>query len=138
MKLLAGCLMLTLVTMVVPVHAQSGGEDPIAALAQKLNLTQEQKKKMRATFFQFLEKQDTVPTPGQVVLDNRSMLKEIISSADFDEKKARSFVEKVTAVIQDATINRLQLRHDLYQQLTPEQQKQYLEIVQSSVAGMLN
>jgi Spy/CpxP family protein refolding chaperone len=93
---------------------------------------------MRATFFQFLEKQDTVATPGQVVLDNRSMLKEIISSADFDEKKARSFVEKVTAVIQDATINRLQLRHDLYQQLTPEQQKQYLEIVQSSVAGMLN
>lgn len=138
MKTLAGCLMLTLVVITVPADAQSGGEDPVAALAQELNLSQAQRKKMREIFFQFLDKQDAVPTPGKIMLDNRVMLKEIIIDSNFDEKKARVFVGKVTAVIQDATINRLQLRHDLYRQLTPEQQKQYLEIVQSTVAQMLN
>lgn len=138
MKGLAGCVMLTLVTMVVPAHAQSVDGDPVAALAQELNLTQAQRKEMRKTFFQFLDKQDAVPTPAKVMVDNRTTLKEIITAPNFDESKARAFVQKVTAVIENATINRLQLRHDLYQQLTPEQQKQYLDIVQSTVAQMLN
>jgi len=134
---LTGIVMAAAMVVTVPAHAQSG-EDPIAALAQELNLTQAQRTKMRQTFMQFLEKQDSVPTPGQVVLDNRSMLKEVITTATFDDKKARAFVQKVTAVIENATVNRLQLRHDLYQQLTPEQQKQYMEIVQKNVAQLLN
>ena len=120
-----------------PSSAQSAGEDPLATLARELNLTAEQKSKMRARFFQFLETQDQVPTPGQVVLDNRGMLKEIITSPEFDKQKAQAFVQKVTAVIQEATINRLHLRHDLYQELTPAQQKQYLDMVQKTVAQAL-
>ena len=120
-------------TVVVPVNAQSG-EELLGALAQELNLTQAQMDKMRVTFAQFVEKQDKIPTPGQVVLDNRSMLKEIITDASFDEKKAKMFVQKITAVMEQATVNRLHLRHDLYQELTPEQQKQYLEIVQRALS----
>ena len=130
--------MVAAMTVVSPVYAQSGGEDPVAMLAQELNLTQAQKTKMRARFFQFLETQDQVPTPGQIVLDNRSMLKEVITSSKFDEQKAQAFVQKVTAVIEKATLNRLHLRHDLYQELTPDQQKQYLDIVEKAVAQGLN
>jgi len=133
---LSGIVMATAMAISVSANAQSG-QDPVAALAQELNLTQAQRSKMRDTFFQFLEKQDKVPLPGQVVMDNRGMLKEIITSASFDEKKARALVQKVTAVMENATVNRLQLRHDLYQQLTPQQQKQYLEIVQKNVAQLL-
>jgi Spy/CpxP family protein refolding chaperone len=67
----------------------------------------------------------------------RTARKEVITSADFDENEARSLGKKITAVIQDATINRLQLRNDLYQQLTSEQERQYSEIVQSCVVQML-
>lgn len=123
-------------TALAPAYAQSG-DDPLAELAQELNLTQAQKQRMRETFFQFLQKQDQVPTPGQIVLDNRSMLKDIITSPSFDKQKAQAFVGKMTAVIQEATVNRLQLRHQLYHQLNPQQQKQYLDIVQSNVAEMM-
>lgn len=119
----------------VPAQAQSAREDPLASLAQALNLTQAQKKEMREVFVQYLEKQDKVPTPGQVVLENRGMLKEVITSADFDEQKARAFVQKVTAVMEEATVNRLHLRHDLYRKLTAEQQQKYLEMVQSALAS---
>ena len=136
MKSVMTCLIFVGATALIPAYAQSG-DDPLADLAQELNLTQAQKQRMRETFFQFLQKQDQVPTPGQVVLDNRSMLKDIISNPSFDKQKAQAFVGKVTAVIQEATINRLQLRHDLYHQLEPQQQKQYLEMVQASFAEMM-
>ena len=134
---ITGIAMAAAVAVVSPAKAQSGGEDPLAGLAQELNLTQAQRKEMRARMFQFLETQDQVPTPGEVVLDNRSMLKEIVTSPDFDQQKAQAFVQKVTAVIEKASINRLHLRHDLYQMLTPEQQKQYLDMVQQAVAKNL-
>jgi Spy/CpxP family protein refolding chaperone len=121
-----------------PVYAQGSGENPLSELAQQLNLSEMQKKEMRVVVDQFLEKQAQVPLPGDVVLENRAMLKEIITNAKFDESKARAFVQKVTAVIEDATVNRLQLRHDLYAKLTPEQQTQYLIMVQKAVAEALN
>lgn len=135
MKSLITCLIFLGATVFAPAYAQSG--DPISALAEELNLTQAQKQQMRNTFFQFLQKQDQVPTPGQVVLKNRTVLENIITSPSFDKQKAQAFVGMVTAVIQEATVNRLQLRHDLYQQLTPQQQKQYLEIVQRNAAELM-
>ena len=93
---------------------------------------------MRDIVEKFLAKQSQVPTPGQIVIDNRAMLREIVTSAEFDESKARAFIQKVTAVMEQATVNRLQLRHDLYAKLTTEQQKQYLEMVQKAVAEGLN
>lgn len=130
---LTGIAFAAVMAVAGPAKAQSASDDPIAALAQELKLTQAQKKQMRERFFQFLETQDQVPTPGQVVLDNRSTLREIITDAKFSDQKAQAFVQKVTAVIEKATVNRMHLRHDLYQMLTPEQQKQYLDIVQKAV-----
>jgi transposase len=49
---------------------------------------------------------------------------------------ARAFVETVTAVGQEATLSRLQLRPDRYRQLDAKQQKQYLEMVQSRAAEL--
>jgi Spy/CpxP family protein refolding chaperone len=137
MKSVITCLIVFVgATVFAPAYAQSG-DDPIAALAQELNLTQAQKQQMRNTFFQFLQKQDQVPTPGQVAMENRAMLKDLITNPTFDQQKAQAFVGKVTAVMQQATLNRLQLRHDLYHQLDPQQQKQYLEIIQRRVAEMM-
>ena len=135
--LVRGFILVTLVSS-APVYAQSGGENPLEELAQQLNLSEMQRKEMRVVVDQFMQKQAQVPLPGDIVLENRAMLKDIITSAKFDESKARAFVQKVTAVIENATVNRLQLRHDLYAKLTPEQQKQYLEMVQKAVAESLN
>ena len=137
MRILTVCL--TCLFFAVPsVHAQSTAEDPMAWLAEQLELSQEQKSEMRAMFLDFYEKQDKLPTPGEVVLDNRGMLKEVLTSKDFDEQKARAFVQKITAVIEDASINRLRLRHDLYQKLTPKQQEKFVQIVQQAVSEGLN
>ncbi|MCG6886949.1 MAG: Spy/CpxP family protein refolding chaperone [Proteobacteria bacterium] len=124
-------------TMFTQVHAQSGGGNPLDALAQDLNLSDAQIQKMRQIFGQFEKKQSQVPTPGQVLLDNKAMLRSVLTSKEFDRQKAEQLVTKVTAIIQMATVNRLQLRHDLYQELTPEQQQQYLDMVQAKVAELM-
>ena len=137
MKIIAVCIT-CLVMSVSSAYAQSNSEDPMAGLAQALDLSQEQKNEMRVLFLDFFEKQDKLPTPGQIVLDNRGMLKQVLTSEKFDEQKARAFVQKVTSVIEDASVNRLRLRHDLYQKLTPKQQEKFVQIVQQAVSEGLN
>ena len=124
-------LMLPLITMTMatPVQAQDSGGNPLEALEQNLNLTGAQIEKMHLIFERFEEKQSLVPLPGQVLLDNKDMLREVLTSKEFDRQKAEQLVKKVTAIIQMATVNRLELRHDLYQQLTPDQQQQYMDMV---------
>jgi Spy/CpxP family protein refolding chaperone len=124
-------------TMVTPVQAQDSGGNPLEALEQDLNLTGAQIEKMQLIFERFEEKQSLVPLPGQVLLDNKAMLREVLTSKEFDRQKAEQLVKKVTAIIQTATVNRLELRHDLYQQLTPDQQQQYMDRVQARVAELL-
>jgi Spy/CpxP family protein refolding chaperone len=136
MKAITSCLVLIAAATFVPAYAQDG-EDPIATLAQELNLTEAQRERMRETFEQFMQKQSQVPLPGQVALQNRAMLKDIITSPNFDKSKAQMFVGGITAVITEATVNRLELRHDLYQQLDDQQREQYLMIVQQRVADLM-
>jgi len=124
-------------TMATPVQAQDSGGNPLEAMEQDLNLTGAQIEKMHLIFERFEEKQSLVPLPGQVLLDNKSMLREVLTSKAFDRQKAEQLVKKVTAIIQTATVNRLELRHDLYQQLTPDQQQQYMDMVQARVAELL-
>jgi len=109
----------------------------VDALEQDLNLTGAQIEKMHLIFERFEEKQSLVPLPGQVLLDNKDMLRDVLTSKEFDRQKAEQLVKKVTAIIQMATVNRLELRHDLYQQLTPDQQQQYMDMVQAKVAELL-
>jgi Spy/CpxP family protein refolding chaperone len=124
-------------TMITPVHAQDGSGNPLVALEQDLNLTGAQIEKMQLIFERFEEKQSLVPLPGQVLLANKDMLREVLTSKEFERRKAEQLVNKVTAIIQMATVNRLELRHDLYQQLTPDQQQQYMDMVQAKVAELL-
>jgi len=133
-KIFSG-LVLASVIAFSPAYAQDS--DPLEQLAQELNLTDAQKQKMREVFEDFAQKQEQVPLPGQVAMQNRAMLKDIITSPEFDKSKAQAFVGKITAIITEATVNRLQLRHDLYQQLDAQQQAQYLGMVQERVAEML-
>ena len=134
-KSLISSLMLAGVIVFSPAYAQNS--DPISELAQELNLTDAQRQKMREVFEQFAQKQEQVPMPGQVALQNRAMLKDIITSPNFDKAKAQAFVGKITTVITEATVNRLQLRHDLYQQLNAEQQAQYMGMIQERVAELM-
>jgi len=128
---------LILVSMIVCAPAYAQDNDPVSTLAQELNLTDAQRQAMRQIFDEFVQKQDQVPLPGRVALQNRAMLKDIITSPEFDKNQAQNFVGKITAVITEATVNRLQLRHDLYQQLNAQQQEQYLGIVQERVAELM-
>ena len=134
-KIVCGLILAGVIVLSPASYAQD--TDPISQLAQDLNLTDAQRQKMREVFEQFAQKQEQVPLPGQVALQNRAMLKDIITSPDFDKSKAQAFVGKVTAVITEATVNRLQLRHDLYQQLNAEQQAQYIGMIQERVAELM-
>lgn len=111
MKTLMGGLILAGVIVFSAAHAQDS--DPVSTLAQELNLTDAQRQSMRQIFEQFAQKHDQAPLPDRVALQNRAMLKDVITSPDFDKSKAQAFVGKITAVIAEATLNRLQLRHDL-------------------------
>jgi len=135
MKKIVSGLILAGVIVFSPAYAQDS--DPISQLAQELNLTDAQRQKMRDVFEQFAQKQEQIPLPGQVALQNRAMLKDIITSPEFDKSKAQEFVGKITAIITEATVNRLQLRHDLYQQLNAEQQAQYMGMIQERVAELM-
>lgn len=135
MKCAISFLLLVSTIAFMPAYAQDG--NPVSTLAQELNLTDAQKQRMRQIFEQFVQKQEQVPLPGRVALDNRAMLKDILTSPNFDKSKAEAFVGKITAVITEATVNRLQLRHDLYQQLNAQQKEQYLGMVQHKVADLL-
>ena len=135
MKCAISFLLLVSTIAFMPAYAQDG--NPVSTLAQELNLTDAQKQRMRQIFEQFVQKQEQVPLPGRVALDNRAMLKDILTSPNFDKSKAEAFVGKITAVITEATVNRLQLRHDLYQQLNAQQKEQYLGMVQQKVADLL-
>jgi len=60
----------------------------------------------------------------------------VITTAPFNQDKAQQMSQQVSAIASQRMVNRLELRNQIFQVLTPQQQQQYMQIVQQSLEGL--
>ena len=103
-------------------------------IIQQLGLNEFQVMQIRMLFEGFARKQAGAPTPENVAMKNRALLKEVITGTPFNEQKAREVAQQVGALFAQKVVDRLQLRNHIFHVLTPEQQEKYIALVQEAVA----
>jgi Spy/CpxP family protein refolding chaperone len=72
----------------------------------------------------------------EVALQHRQTLREVITTTPFSWFQAQQVSQQVSTVAAQRMINRLQLRNQIFQVLTPQQQQQYIQIVQKNLEGL--
>jgi Spy/CpxP family protein refolding chaperone len=65
-----------------------------------------------------------------VALQNRSSIRQVITSAPFNQAQAQQVSQQISAIASQRMVNRLELRKQIFQVLTQQQQQQYMQIVQ--------
>jgi protein CpxP len=129
----AGILMLVAVLVCLPVHGKAESLDD---LIFQLNLSQGQSDQIRWYLDSFSNKQGNIPTAADVALQNRAALRQVVTTAPFNQAQAQQVAQQISAVVAQRMVNRLELRNQIFQVLTPQQQEQYMQIVQESLAGL--
>jgi len=129
----ASVLTLVAVLVFLPVHGKAQSLDD---LILQLNLNQGQIDQIRRYFDSFARKQGNIPTAADVALQNRATLRQVITTAPFNQGQAQQVAQQISAVAAQRMVNRLELRNQIFQVLTPQQQEQYIQIVQESLAGL--
>jgi protein CpxP len=126
---------LTLVAVLVclPVHGKAQSLDD---LIPQLNLNQGQIDQIRWYLDSFAREQGNIPTAADVALQNRATLRQVITTAPFNQAQAQQVAQQISTVAAQRMVNRLELRNQIFQVLTPQQQEQYIQIVQESLAGL--
>jgi protein CpxP len=124
-------LVAVMVCLPVPGRAQSLDE-----LILQLNLNQGQIDQIRWYFQSFARKQGNIPTAADVALQNRATLRQVITTAPFNQAQAQQVARQISAVAAQRMVNRLELRNQIFQVLTPQQQQQYMQMVQESLASL--
>ena len=124
-------LVAVLVCLPVPGKTQS-----LDDLIFQLNLTQGQIDQIRWYFDSFARAQGNIPTAADVALQNRATLRQVITTAPFNQAQAQQVAQQISGVAAQRMVNRLQLRNQIFQVLTPQQQEQYMQMVQESLAGL--
>lgn len=127
-------LALISILILSPVGAKA--QDTLGALIFELNLNQGQIDQVRWFFHQFAQKQSNLPTAVDVALQNRSSIRQVITSAPFNQAQAQQVSQQISAIGSQRMVNRLELRNQIFQVLTPQQQQQYIQIVQQSLEGL--
>jgi protein CpxP len=127
---------LTLIGILIldPVGAKA--QDTLGSLIFELNLNQGQIDQIRWFFNQFAQKQGALPTAVDVALQNRSSIRQVITTAPFNPAQAQQVAQQISSIAAQRMVNRLELRNQIFQVLTPQQQQQYMQIVQQSLEGM--
>jgi Spy/CpxP family protein refolding chaperone len=118
----------------VPSNAKA--QDPIGAMIWELGLRQEQIDQVRQLFQAFARKQQAIPTPADVLMQNRPALREVLTTAPFDRAKAEEIARKGASVIEQRMVNRLELRNQIFQVLTQQQREKYVRMVEENLAGL--
>ena len=132
-RLVAGLVLAgTLALAAVPAAAQ-GYVDPVEAMINELGLSQQQVAQIRQLFEAFARKQQGVPTVGDVLMQNRAAVRQVVTVAPFDRAQAEQLAQKMTAVIVHAQVDRFELRNQVFQVLTPPQRAQYVKMVQETL-----
>ena len=129
----AGILTLVAVLACLPVHGKAQSLDD---LVFQLNLSQGQSDQVRWYLDSFSNKQGNIPTAADVALQNRATLRQVVTTAPFNQAQAKQVAQQISAVVAQRMVNRLELRNQIFQVLTPQQQEQYMQIVQESLAGL--
>jgi protein CpxP len=130
---LVGVLTLVAALACLPVHGKAQSLDD---LILQLNLSQGQIDQIRWYFDSFARTQSNIPTVADVALQNRMTLRQVITTAPFNQAQAQQVAQQISAAAAQRMVNRLQLRNQIFQVLTPQQQEQYMQIVQDSLAGL--
>jgi Spy/CpxP family protein refolding chaperone len=60
----------------------------------------------------------------------------VVTSVSFNPSKAQQVSKQIAAIAAQRMVNRLQLRNQIYHVLTPQQQQQFIQIVQKSLEGL--
>ena len=127
---------LALVAILILVPAGAKAQDTLGSLIFELNLNQGQIDQIRWFFNQFAQKQGSLPTAVDVALQNRASIRQVITTAPFNQAQAQQVSQQISAVAAQRMVNRLELRNQIFQVLTPQQQQQYIQIVQQNLEGI--
>ena len=104
--------------------------DPLEDLCHTLELRDDQVAAIRGLFDAFARRQATLAV-GDVLDDNRAVLRHIVTAPAFDRRQARRVARQVGAVIARRMENRLELRNQLFRTLTPAQRVKYVEMLRA-------
>jgi Spy/CpxP family protein refolding chaperone len=127
-------LVLIGILVLAPVGAKA--QDSLGALIFELNLNQGQIDQVRWFFNQFAQKQGNLPTAVDVALQHREAIREVITRAPFNQAQAQQVSQKIGSIAAQRMVNRLELRNQIFHVLTPQQQQQYIQIVQKNLEGL--
>jgi protein CpxP len=127
---------LALLAILILAPAGANAQDTLGALIFELNLNQGQIDQVRWFFNQFAQKQANLPTAVDVALQNRANIRQVITTAPFNQAQAQQVSQQISLIAAQRMVNRLELRNQIFQVLTPQQQQQYMQIVQQSLEGL--
>jgi protein CpxP len=130
------CIGLVLIGILVLAPVGAKAQDSLGALIFELNLNQGQIDQIRWFFNQFAQKQGSLPTAVDVALQHREAIREVITRAPFNPAQAQQVSQQISSIAARRMVNRLELRNQIFQVLTPQQQQQYIQIVQQSLEGL--
>lgn len=130
------CIRLVLIGILVLAPVGAKAQDSLGALIFELNLNQGQIDQIRWFFNQFAQKQGSLPTAVDVALQHREAIREVITRAPFNPAQAQQVSQQISSIAAQRMVNRLELRNQIFQVLTPQQQQQYIQIVQQSLEGL--
>jgi hypothetical protein len=89
-------LALIAVLIFSPVGAKA--QDTLGALIFELNLNQGQIDQIRWFFHQFTQKQASLPTAVDVALQNRASIRQMITTAPFNQAQAQQVSQQVSSI----------------------------------------
>lgn len=96
---------------------------------ERLNLSDAQKTKIKAIMDANRPAQPANAQAGQAEFEQRRAAEQaLISSKTFDEAKARQMITEQQQKHADMMLKNMKMRHDVFQVLTPAQQKQWQEM----------
>jgi len=130
------CIGLVLIGIFILAPAGAKAQDSLGALIFELNLNQGQIDQVRWFFHQFAQKQANLPTAVDVALQNRVSIRQVVTTAPFNQAQAQQVSQQISSIAAQRMVNRLELRNQIFQVLTPQQQQQYMQIVQQSLEGI--
>ncbi|RCU50958.1 hypothetical protein DU002_06435 [Corallincola holothuriorum] len=126
-------LVLSLATALVAPIAMAkpgpgAGKNGMREVISQLDLSSEQQTQIKA-LFQAQKEQRKGQKSGQRQ-QMKADMEALITADSFDESKARSLIEQHSQRMEDRMVQRLQMQHQIYQLLTPEQQVQFLQLIE--------
>jgi Spy/CpxP family protein refolding chaperone len=127
---------LALIGMLILAPVGVKAQDTLGSLIFELNLDQGQIDQIRWFFNQFAQKQANLPTAVDVALQHRAQIRQVITGAPFNPAEAQQVSQQISAIAAQRMVNRLELRNQIFHVLTPQQQQQYMQMVQQSLEGL--